>query len=112
MAPLKEDKLSAQLSMNAVQLKVGDLDIMSTYYPQALGLEVLKESAAGTSLGRGAETLVQLTPAPGLQLPARGEAGLFHTALLFKTQADLRSEERRVGKECLSLCRSRWSPYH
>ena len=25
---------------------------------------------------------------------------------------DLRSEERRVGKECLRLCRSRWSPYH
>ena len=24
----------------------------------------------------------------------------------------LRSEERRVGKECVSLCRSRWSPYH
>ena len=24
----------------------------------------------------------------------------------------LRSEERRVGKECPSLCRSRWSPYH
>src|SRR5216117_4579779 len=23
-----------------------------------------------------------------------------------------RSEERRVGKECPSLCRSRWSPYH
>ena len=23
-----------------------------------------------------------------------------------------RSEERRVGKECVSLCRSRWSPYH
>src|SRR3546814_2694994 len=26
----------------------------------------------------------------------------------FKT----RSEERRVGKECVSTCRSRWSPYH
>src|SRR3546814_18835656 len=27
--------------------------------------------------------------------------------------ADLvRSEERRVGKECVSTCRSRWSPYH
>ena len=25
---------------------------------------------------------------------------------------DIRSEERRVGKECLRLCRSRWSPYH
>src|SRR3546814_13133388 len=26
--------------------------------------------------------------------------------------SDLRSEERRVGKECVSTCRSRWSPYH
>ena len=26
--------------------------------------------------------------------------------------ADNRSEERRVGKECHSVCRSRWSPYH
>src|SRR3546814_12553966 len=24
----------------------------------------------------------------------------------------LRSEERRVGKECVSTCRSRWAPYH
>ena len=28
------------------------------------------------------------------------------------TPAEMRSEERRVGKECVSLCRSRWSPYH
>src|SRR3546814_10461448 len=26
--------------------------------------------------------------------------------------AQPRSEERRVGKECVSTCRSRWSPYH
>src|SRR3546814_17940848 len=26
--------------------------------------------------------------------------------------ATVRSEERRVGKECVSTCRSRWSPYH
>ena len=26
--------------------------------------------------------------------------------------ARARSEERRVGKECLAVCRSRWSPYH
>src|SRR3546814_14771809 len=30
--------------------------------------------------------------------------------LLFRDR--LRSEERRVGKECVSKCRSRWSPYH
>ena len=28
------------------------------------------------------------------------------------TYTQFRSEERRVGKECLRLCRSRWSPYH
>ena len=27
-------------------------------------------------------------------------------------QLTLRSEERRVGKECYCVCRSRWSPYH
>src|SRR3546814_874713 len=26
--------------------------------------------------------------------------------------SEIRSEERRVGKECVSTCRSRWSPYH
>ena len=30
----------------------------------------------------------------------------------FNRQPATRSEERRVGKECLRLCRSRWSPYH
>src|SRR3546814_12322387 len=27
-------------------------------------------------------------------------------------ERQVRSEERRVGKECVSTCRSRWSPYH
>src|SRR3546814_11935002 len=31
---------------------------------------------------------------------------------LFGPWAVCRSEERRVGKECVSTCRSRWSPYH
>ena len=34
------------------------------------------------------------------------------TAIESITDASSRSEERRVGKECLRLCRSRWSPYH
>ena len=31
---------------------------------------------------------------------------------LIDVMKDGRSEERRVGKECASMCRSRWSPYH
>src|SRR3546814_20968490 len=34
------------------------------------------------------------------------------TDLPLKTVAFRRSGERRVGKECVSTCRSRWSPYH
>src|SRR3546814_15104359 len=29
-----------------------------------------------------------------------------------RIEFEYRSEERRVGKECVSTCRSRWSPYH
>ena len=39
-----------------------------------------------------------------------GAPGLAKT-LLIHTMA-CRSEERRVGKECCTPCRSRWSPYH
>ena len=31
---------------------------------------------------------------------------------MYSMERNLRSEERRVGKECASMCRSRWSPYH
>ena len=42
---------------------------------------------------------------------SEGPALLF-TTLDVQTFPTARSEERRVGKECLRLCRSRWSPYH
>src|SRR3546814_11722128 len=32
--------------------------------------------------------------------------------LIMPHSIDARSEERRGGKECVSTCRSRWSPYH
>jgi branched-chain amino acid transport system permease protein len=55
----------------------------------------------------------------GLVLPVLNNDLLFYeAALALLVVATLvvwwisRSEERRVGKECFSLCRSRWSPYH
>src|SRR3546814_4923485 len=38
--------------------------------------------------------------------------GLEKTYTNFRPGTGPRSEERRVGKECVSTCRSRWSPYH
>src|SRR3546814_14654073 len=41
------------------------------------------------------------------------KATLFFVALFTAiVTGPIRSEERRVGKECVSTCRSRWSPYH
>src|SRR3546814_17482997 len=39
-------------------------------------------------------------------------SGGLHAVLDAAYQTSTRSEERRVGKECVSTCRSRWSPYH
>ena len=42
----------------------------------------------------------------------RQELRMTQKQLADKLGREQRSEERRVGKECLRLCRSRWSPYH
>src|SRR3546814_6322866 len=45
---------------------------------------------------------------PGHGVPSLAGEGQASAGLL----VEHRSEERRVGKECVSTCRSRWSPYH
>src|SRR3546814_17273790 len=42
---------------------------------------------------------------------AATEKGRYDPAILACISAQVRSEERRVGKDCVSTCRSRWSPY-
>src|SRR3546814_17531234 len=65
----------------------------------------------------GTYTLRLNTRVPQIALPQH----LQHGALsildpaedgVFGPGSNGRSEERRVGKECVSTCRSRWSPYH
>src|SRR3546814_9554701 len=46
-------------------------------------------------------------------IPARRRCGSrMRSSTSPSNRAPSRSEERRVGKECVSTCRSRWSPYH
>src|SRR3546814_5193810 len=49
--------------------------------------------------------------APGVHAEAQLVRGLVGLPLRVGVP-ERRSEERRVGKECVSTCRSRWSPYH
>jgi catechol 2,3-dioxygenase len=84
-----QDLLPAELTMGTVMLKVGDMKVMTDYYQRALGLDIVAEQDGGLYLGRRQKPLVHLAPAPGLTIPSRGEAGLFHTALLFEDQPSL-----------------------
>src|SRR3546814_9528943 len=52
---------------------------------------------------------------PSQRILDRWIIGLQPARFLYERQSlidILRSEERRVGKECVTTCRSRWSPYH
>src|SRR3546814_8238237 len=63
-------------------------------------------------LASEADVAVAIT---GIAGPAGGTASKPVGTVVFaraERDADPRSEERRVGKECVSTCRSRWSPYH
>lgn len=83
------DLLSAATDMDAVTLHVGDLADLSSYYREALGLVTLHEGAGVVVLGRGTTPVLVLRHTPGLPRPARHQAGLFHTAVLFDDEASL-----------------------
>src|SRR3546814_17390445 len=93
-----------------VHLKVADLKRSLAFYCDLLGFEITTwygEDAAFISAGGyhhhiGLNTWYSKNADPA---PVHA-AGLFHTAIVY------RSEERRVGKECGSTCRSWWSPSH
>src|SRR3546814_18565914 len=65
--------------------------------PLWLGFQPIFESLA----------VYQVEGVGGLALVGLQEGGIISHAV-----HPIRSEERRVGKECVSTCRSRWSPYH
>src|SRR3546814_15081911 len=62
-----------------------------------------------TSFDWWLEQLAGLVPA---SLRKGGSNGAALIAVPNKEGSPARSEERRVGKECVSTCRSRWAPYH
>ncbi|QAY70149.1 VOC family protein [Xylanimonas protaetiae] len=92
-----DTRIAADTAMGAVTLRVADLDRMIAYYTQAVPLRLLAHDGPravlgrGTTavLGRGTTAVVVLEHAPGLRHASPGEAGLFHTAILFDTQAAL-----------------------
>ncbi|MHB1171013.1 MAG: VOC family protein [Lacisediminihabitans sp.] len=84
-----DDKLAADTTLGPVTLLVGDLAGLTAYYRDAVALSVLSETTDTVTLGRGATPLIVLKHAPELVHAGPHDAGLFHTAILFDSQASL-----------------------
>ena len=95
--------LSPTSHMDAVTLRVGNLDNMSTYYENALAMEPLEERAVGREvhrvLGRGTTPMVRMVHTPDLPAGNPREAGLFHTAFLFESPESLAATVYRAAQD-------------
>src|SRR3546814_1727830 len=78
---------------------------------QTCALPIFIEQLNGKCTGMAIPDHAGLINDEGLR-NARGTPGGGDPSPLVCPNGNIRSEERRVGKECVSTCRSRWSPYH
>jgi len=90
--------LADDTAMGAVTLNVADLDAMTAYYRDAVGLDVLSAEGPRVVLGRGARSVVVLEHTPELRHASPRDAGLFHTAILFDSRAALAAAVYSVAR--------------
>src|SRR3546814_7969944 len=87
---------------------------------QTCALPIFVQKAKGEGLSLSPVENFDSVTGMGAQGSVTGKQLLLgNTLLMSREKVDIsalkpqaRSEERRVGKECVSTCRSRWSPYH
>src|SRR3546814_11233162 len=83
--------------------------------PISAGEFLFAYAMAGVTRGVVVATAVGLAMWPFADFGVQSWAATIYFVLcgsLILSLTGIRSEERRVGKECVSTCRSRWSPYH
>lgn len=91
MTPATEffDMNAAPMRIGAVRLKVRDLEQISAFYRSVLGLAPVETGEGSITLGTGATPLLELIGDPSLTPLDPRQAGLFHTAFLMPSRADL-----------------------
>ena len=108
LVALQDDDYLAQVAQATASVEAANAAILNNRRQQELqdarierALAGIDQANAEIAAAQGAEDAIQADVVRTQKERQRQEA-LLH----------LRSEERRVGKECYALCRSRWSPYH
>src|SRR3546814_17117088 len=90
--------------------------VHKTPAPDELKKKGLKLAKTPKEVAAASEIVIIMVPdTPQVQVVLFGEGGVaegLSKGKLVIDMSSIRSEERRVGKECVSTCRSRWSPYH
>lgn len=85
----ESELLPPNTHMGAVTLWVADLDAMVRYYRDGVGLELISLNAGRAILGFKDLEIVILEHKPAMKYASPHEAGLFHTAILFPSEAAL-----------------------
>jgi len=77
------------MRVGMVTLRVRNLDLVTDYYRDVIGLTVMARSVMGALLGAGGVRLLNLQRRESAPREARNAAGLYHTAFLMPTRKDL-----------------------
>ena len=93
--------LPPNTQMGSVMLRVRDLDLMTRYYSDVLGLSVISEDISSRVLGGDSGSALVLISAPELRLAGEHEAGLFHTAFLYSSRSSLATAVRDLAQSGL-----------
>lgn len=80
---------STPMRIGTVALTVRDLDTVSRFYQEVIGLAPVESGPGLVRLGVGGTVLLELRHDPAAPLASRRAAGLFHTAFLLPTRTDL-----------------------
>ena len=81
--------LTEALQLSPSELFVADLQRMTNYYHDVVGLTIIESTKETTILGHNQTAAMKLTSKPKLAYASPRSAGLFHNAILFDTRGDL-----------------------
>jgi catechol 2,3-dioxygenase len=80
---------SAPISVSRVALKARDADALAKFYKEVVGLAEIARAPGHVTLGAGGRSLLEIEASPKAKPDDPRSAGLFHTAFLLPTRADL-----------------------